>query len=184
MLMSYANAGVRYPRIPDRHPAIAPYGVFRCADGADVLIAIEQNHEWRLLCRHVLHDQSLAEDERFATNSARIAHRETVDRLVEAAVANLTLPEATAMLDRLELAYGVVNDVAGVAGHAVTAARGMLADVASGNGNGATVKSLVGIGERMVGRTSERARPPRLGEDTDAVLRELGLSDPKGVVAS
>jgi itaconate CoA-transferase len=182
MLVSYANAGVRYPRMPDRHPAIAPYGVFRCADGADVLIAIEQNHEWRLLCEHVLGDMTLADDERFVTNTARIAHRDAVDDLVEAAIGRLTLAQATAALDRLELAYGVVNDVGGVAGHAVTAARGMLEDI--DNGAGGTVKSLIGIGERTVGRRKGRARPPRLGEDTADVLRELGLADLEDLVAS
>jgi formyl-CoA transferase len=176
MLVSYANAEVQYSRIPDRHPAIAPYGVFRCADGEDILIAVEQQREWELVCEHVLGDGTLADDPRFGSNAARIAHREELDPLMAAAIGRLTLEAATELFDRLELAYAHLNDVARVAEHPVTLERGILASVA--NADGAPVRTLVGVAERTLAPGAPgRLRPPRLGEDTDEILRQLEQAD-------
>ncbi len=128
MLVSYANAGVVYERLPQRHHAIAPYGVFLCSGGAAILLAVEQDAEWRLLCEHLLSDPSLGDDPRFVTNSARIQHRELVDSLVAAALLRLQVGEATALFDDLNLAYGVLNEMPAVRDHPVVAERQMLAD--------------------------------------------------------
>ncbi len=98
MLLSYVNAGVLYPRLPHRHHAICPYGVFRCADGTQVLV------RGRARCRvapvsprRARQRPDLADDPRFATNVARLAHREEVDSLVGDAVARLDAADAVAM---------------------------------------------------------------------------------------
>ena len=56
-------------------PAIAPYGVFKTRDGADILIAIQNDREWRVLAEKVLGDAALGGDARFATNPQRVKHR-------------------------------------------------------------------------------------------------------------
>jgi itaconate CoA-transferase len=126
MLVSYLNAGVRYPRLPDRHHAIAPYGVFHCADGRPVLLAIQQDAEWALLCRHVLGRDDLAADERFRDNAARLANRDEVDGLVGRAIGALGFDEAVALLERCGFAYAALNEVADVAAHPVLVERGIV----------------------------------------------------------
>lgn len=178
MLVSYANAGVEYARVPDRHPAIAPYGVFRCSDDHEVLIAVEQQHEWRSLCERLLRDPGLADDERFASNTARVTHREEVDGLLDRAFGRMSSADATALLEELGVAYATVNDVAGVASHPVTTDRGMLASVA--DERGVDVTTIVGPAERLLAPNRRgRLRPPTLGEDTEAVLRELDADLPE-----
>jgi crotonobetainyl-CoA:carnitine CoA-transferase CaiB-like acyl-CoA transferase len=104
MLLSYLNAGIVYPRLPDRHHAIAPYGVFRCKDGSAILLAIEQDAEWKVFASEILARAELAEDDRYATNLARVEARDEVDRLVAEFFAGLTADEAVEHLERLNLA--------------------------------------------------------------------------------
>ena len=52
------------------HPSIAPYGVFKSRDGADILISIQNDREWRILAAKVMGDEALAADPKFATNSS------------------------------------------------------------------------------------------------------------------
>jgi crotonobetainyl-CoA:carnitine CoA-transferase CaiB-like acyl-CoA transferase len=174
MLLSYANAGVVYPRLPDRHHAIAPYGVFRCRDEALVLLAVEHDAEWQVFADRVLARPELARDERFATNVARLANRAEVDSAVAEAIARLDRDEAVRLFDDLGLAYASLNDMAGVTHHPVVAERGILDDATTAAGSGA--RALVGLARRLFAPAGNgRERPPSLGEDTDAVLESLGL---------
>ena len=66
------------------HTSIAPYGVFKTADGADILISIQSDREWRVLAEKVLGDAALAADPDFATNVARVARRAATDGRVAA----------------------------------------------------------------------------------------------------
>src|SRR5215204_94330 len=59
-------------RVGLAHPSIAPYGVFRTRDGADILIAVQSDREWRVLAEKVLDDPVLAADADFATNVQRV----------------------------------------------------------------------------------------------------------------
>jgi itaconate CoA-transferase len=171
MLISYANAGVLYERIPQRHHAITPYGVFRCAGGEPILVAVEQNAEWRLVCERLLDKPELASDPRFATNTARVANRLAVDELMSAAFAMLTREEAVALCERLDLAYGVVNDMAGLLNH--PALRDHKALTTEKKADGRIVETIVGLGERQFGTTGPDMRPPALDGDRSSILREL-----------
>lgn len=183
MLISYLNAGVVYPRLPDRHHAIAPYGVFHCADGRSVLVAVEHDSDWRVFAEAVLDRPELADDPRCATNAMRLVNRGEVDDAVAAALARLSLDEATALFDELGLAYAALNDMEQVSRHPVVADRAMLADVPIGSDGRA--RTIVGLGERLFGPTDgAQARPPELGEHTEAVLEELGLAERPRVAAA
>lgn len=171
MLVSYTNAGVVYPRIPQRHHAIAPYGVYTCGDGPAILIAVEQDREWRHVCEQLLHRPELAEDPRFETNAARLEHRDEVDRLMSSALAELDLAAATQTCDRLGLAYGVLNEMSGVHSHPVLASRGMLSREQAPDGR--QVETVVGVAERAFGTVRTQAAPPALDEHRQAILSEL-----------
>jgi len=111
----------RYGRAPKRvglaHPGIAPYGVFNSRDGVAILIAIQNDREWAVLCAKVLGDAAKATDPRFATNVARVANRAATDGLVGAFVAAETGAAAIARLDAADIAYGRVSEIEDVLAH-------------------------------------------------------------------
>ena len=107
-----ARYGGRPPgRVGLKHPTIAPYGGFACADGRDIVISIQNQREWADFCRCVLLQPALLDDARCATNAARVANREWLDGLVAAVFAAHT---SAVMIDRLtdaQTAYGSVNSL-------------------------------------------------------------------------
>jgi itaconate CoA-transferase len=177
MLVSFLNRGLIYPRFPDRHHAISPYGIFRCLDGGRLLVAVQNDLEWRVFADRVIGRPELADDARYATSVARLENRREVDEFAAGGLARLERDEAMRLLDEIRIAYGSVNDMGEVAEHPVTLGRSMIGGVETLGGG--TARTLVGIGERVFGtRSDQRDRPPAVGEDTEAVLELLGLSKP------
>lgn len=113
-----ARYGGKAPaRVGLKHPSIAPYGAFTCADGRDIVISIQNEREWAEFCRTVLLEPALATDPRCAGNDARVAHRDWLDAKVAAVFGAHTSAE---MIDRLtdaQTAYGNVNSVADLIEH-------------------------------------------------------------------
>lgn len=115
-LMSVPYLQARYggkapERVGLKHPTIAPYGAFTCADGRDLLISIQNEREWADFCREVLRDASLISDSRSCDNNARMRNRSWVDGRVAQVFAGLS---SAAVIDRLtaaQTAYGSVNSV-------------------------------------------------------------------------
>ena len=71
-------------RIGLAHTSIAPYGVFKSKDDADILISIQSDREWRVLADKVMGDKALAADPDFATNIERVKRRDETDGKVGA----------------------------------------------------------------------------------------------------
>lgn len=115
-LMSVPYLQARYGgKAPDRvglkHPSIAPYGAFTCADGRDIVISIQNEREWADFCTKVLMRPELLEDARCKNNAARVANREFVDGAVAAVFA---AESSASMVDRLiaaQTAFANVNTV-------------------------------------------------------------------------
>lgn len=104
-------------RIGLAHPSIAPYGVFDLKDGTQILISVQSDREWRDLCQSLLQDISLADDDRFATNVARVANRPQTDGLIGEAFSKLELETAIDILNRASIAFARVNDMSGLSTH-------------------------------------------------------------------
>jgi crotonobetainyl-CoA:carnitine CoA-transferase CaiB-like acyl-CoA transferase len=108
-------------RAPERvglaHPSVAPYGGFASADGDTVLISVQSDREWGVLCRELLERPELADDPRLATNNDRVANRALTDELVAAGLARLGTDELRKRLGRARIAYGAVNDVPALSRH-------------------------------------------------------------------
>ena len=87
----YYTAGLgRQPsRVGVEHATIAPYGPYATAGGDVVLVAVQNDREWRGFCRTVLAAPEVADDPRFARNSDRVAHRGALNDLVSARFAAL-----------------------------------------------------------------------------------------------
>src|SRR5215207_9297914 len=88
----------------------SPYGVFRCAGGDRLLVAVHNDAEWRRVADRLLGRAELADDPRYATSVARLEHRHEVDALTADALGALSKPEATRLLDEIRVAYGSVHD--------------------------------------------------------------------------
>src|SRR4051812_9347590 len=108
---AYTLAGAVAGRMGNAHPSIAPYELFPTGDG-DLVLAVGNDRQFAALC-DVLGAPALAADARFATNTARVAHR---DALRDELAARLAERDAAAWVQALTPAgvpAGVVNDVAG-----------------------------------------------------------------------
>ncbi len=104
-------------RIGLAHPSIAPYGVFTCKDGQQVLISVQSDREWAKLVEHFIGKPEMARDPRFATNVARVANREQTDAAVAAGFTARDLAEATEAILKADVAFASVNDMAGLSQH-------------------------------------------------------------------
>ncbi|MCF3167675.1 CoA transferase [Streptomyces violaceoruber] len=156
------------------HSVIAPYDAYATADGEQVLLAVQNDREWRRLAEQVLFRPELADDPDFATNAARTANRERTDATVARALAALTGGEALARLEAAGIACARLNTVADVAAHPQLAARDRWREV------GSPVGPLRALLPPIMLPGSVEARMgavPALGEHTDALLRALGMTD-------
>lgn len=167
-----AGAGRQPARSGLDHATIAPYGPYPTADGV-VLIAIQNDREWISLCQAILGDAEIAHAARFATNSARVEHRDELNELLGAALGQLDTPAATAILDRAGIANARINQVRDFLDHPVLAARDRWREVAVPGGTMLALKPPTG----MSGVEPVMGPVPAVGEHTDAILRELGRGD-------
>jgi len=108
--------GKQPQRVGLAHPSIAPYGVFPASDG-ELLISIQNEREWQQLCAKVLEQPALAGDPRFANGTARVANRAALDALVAEAFSRFPLDQLIPRLQAAEIAFGLLNDVRGLARH-------------------------------------------------------------------
>jgi itaconate CoA-transferase len=154
-----------------RHASIAPYGPVQTADGSAVYLGIQNEREWARFCSDVLRRPELAEDPRFASNSARVRHRDELERIVYDTLGTLTAAKVIAMLEDADIACARMNTVPEFVEHPQLMARGRWRDVESPAG---TLRALLppvaidGIDPRMT-------PVPAVGEHTRAILGELGI---------
>jgi crotonobetainyl-CoA:carnitine CoA-transferase CaiB-like acyl-CoA transferase len=163
-------SGRQPARVGAHHATIAPYGPFHTADGGLILVAVQNQREWRAFCSVVLEDPELAADERFATNSARVANREALDELVARRFARLDPAEARKLLDLAQVASARLNSVADFLDHPVLSDRDRWREVGSPGG---PIRALLPP-VRLRGAEPVMGAVPALGAHTAAILRELG----------
>lgn len=156
------------------HAVIVPYDVYSTADGGRVLLSVQNDREWRRLAQQVVGRPETADDPRFATNAARVAHRETVDALVAEALGKLGADEAVARLEAAGIACARLRDVTEVAEHPQLAARNRWREVGSPVG---PLRALLPPITLPGGEEARMGPVPRLGEHTGSVLRALGMTD-------
>ncbi len=116
-LLYMEGTGHAPARVGLAHPSICPYGAFALADGALVLVSIQNEREFVSFCTHVLRAPDLPARPGFATNVARVANRAAVDAHIGAVFAALDRDTAVARLREAGTAYGFVRDVADLARH-------------------------------------------------------------------
>lgn len=115
-LLHMSYAGRELPRCGLAHASIYPYAAFTCADG-DLMIAIQSPAEWRRFCAGVLGHAALADDPRFADTPARMANREALAAIINAAFASLPRVDVIATLETHQIAWGQVSRIGDVLDH-------------------------------------------------------------------
>jgi itaconate CoA-transferase len=153
------------------HSTIVPYGPFATADG-EVFLAVQNETEWRSLCVDVLGNPSMAVDVRFSSNVVRLQNRVELEEAVGKVLR--TLPTATVLgrLTDANIATARLNSVQELVGHPQLSDRRRWRGVSSPVG---TVEMLLPP-VQMDECDPVMAAIPDLGEHTDRVLGELGVS--------
>ncbi len=165
--------GVDPPRRGNRHPQVVPYEAVQASDGDWFILGVASDNVWRAFCRHVDRDE-LAADPRFATNAERIANYAAllpvVREIIRAKPCDVWLRELRAA----GVPCGRINTTAEALGDPHLLERGMIIELehpALG-----LVKSLATPVHLSETPLIYHRHPPRLGEHSDEVAREIGYS--------
>ena len=171
---SYLCTGRPPEAMGNRHPSITPYETLATAD-RPLVVAVGNDGQFARLCR-ALGLPELAADPRFATNRARVEHRETLAAALEAALAARGAADWVAVLADAGVPCGLVNHV----GEAFALAQRLGLDPVAAAGGVPQVANPIRLAATPA---SYRRPPPGLGEHTAEVLGWLGLppADPGAV---
>jgi crotonobetainyl-CoA:carnitine CoA-transferase CaiB-like acyl-CoA transferase len=108
---AFTLAGAVGGRMGNAHPSIAPYQLYRTAYG-DLVIAVGNDRQFAALCEQ-LGSPSLVADDRFATNSARVANRHVLRAELESRLAGSPASAWVDVLNEAGVPAGEVNDISG-----------------------------------------------------------------------
>jgi len=170
--LNYLVAGQAPRRLGNGHPNIVPYQDFPTADG-DMILAVGNDNQFAKFCAIAGHAE-WAQDARFATNAARVQHRNVLLPLLRQTTVMKTTAEWIALLEPAAVPCGPINDLAAVFADPQVRHRGLRVDLP--HAAGGTAPQVANPIRFSVTPVDYRRAPPPLGADTDAVLGELGLS--------
>ncbi|HEX6959427.1 MAG TPA: CaiB/BaiF CoA-transferase family protein [Ferrovibrio sp.] len=170
----YLVSGEAPVRMGNGHAVVVPYQVFHCADG-HAIIAVGNDGQFAKLAAELGHPE-WASDERFASNSARVANRDALIPLIEAETRKRPMADLIAGLEKRAVPCGPINTIDKVFADPHVKARGLQKEVPHiRQGKVPTVASPLRLSASPV---SYDRGPPLLGQDTDEVLRtRLGLKE-------
>jgi formyl-CoA transferase len=154
-------------------PGIAPSNAYRCSDGGYALIAGNGDSIFRRLMATIGRDD-LGRDPALADNAGRVARVVEIDAAIGAWAAQRTVDEVLAALDAAAVPAGRIYTVADIAKDPHYQARGMIDHVHMDDGTELAVPGITPKLSRTPG--GHRRNAPAIGQDTDAVLREIGLT--------
>ena len=154
-------------------PGIAPTNAYCCADGAYAIIAGNGDSIFKRLM-HAIGRDDLGQDPALADNAGRVLRVQEIDAAIGAWAQTLPVMQVMAALEQASVPSGRIYTVADIAADPHFAARGMLASVDLSDGTSMTVPGFVPKLSRTPG--NHRRNAPALGQDTEAVLREVGVT--------
>ena len=111
----YGGRDIRRPGL--HHPTIAPYGAYRCGDGRQLLLSIQNEREWQRLCSDVLQQPDLPENPKFSSNVKRVENRAALDDILNTVFAAHPIDQLTVMLQTAQIAFGRLNTMDDFAAH-------------------------------------------------------------------
>lgn len=162
-------------RLGNAHPNIVPYQSFATADG-HCIIAVGNDQQFKRLC-DVLGLPECADDERFASNAQRVAHREQLIPILQELLTRQTRDEWLKRFDEAGIPAGPINTIDDVFNDPQIVHRNMKVNIPHPQNNQLTLPG----NPIKLSRTPIQYQkpPPRLGEHTDDVLRRYGINEPE-----
>jgi formyl-CoA transferase len=173
MNTNYLTSGQPPRRWGNAHPNLVPYQTFRASDGW-IIIAVGNDDQYRRFCAVGGHPE-FATDPRFLRVRDRIRNREELIPLLEPMVAKRTSQEWIDALEAAGVPCGPINNIAQAFAEPQVAARALRIDLPH---------PLAGVVPLVANPIKLSATPPvydlappTLGQHTDEILRECGLTD-------
>jgi len=179
-MMQFAVTGKAAAPMPSRISAWAVYDVFSVRNGEQIFLAVVSDTQWALFC-DALGLDDLKADERIATNNQRVQAREWLLPRLRKHMERFSAAQISQIFERIGLPYAPITKPQDLFDDPHLLATGGLADVtlppdASGAGEPVNTRTallpLTLAGERL----RLRAAPPALGQNTQALLEELGYT--------
>ncbi len=166
--MNYLASGRAPQRMGNAHPNIVPYDALPTADG-HMILAIGNDGQFARFCKEA--GTEWAQDERFATNAARVKHRDTLIPAMHAVTRTRSTADWIAALESAAVPCGPINDIGQVFDDPQVQHRGMkIALPHRAAGEVPLVANPIQLSETPV---AYHNAPPGLGADTRAVLAEM-----------
>ncbi len=155
------------------HATIYPYGPFPVANGATVILGLQNEREWVVFCEKVLLTPSLALDDRFNSNTKRHESRELLYSIIDDCFKNLCISEVEARLDTAKIANARMNNMKDVWDHPQLGARHRWKYIGTPVGD---IPALLPPG--INSDYTYRMDPiPSVGQHTKNILTKLGFSE-------
>lgn len=163
--MNYLCTGEVPRPLGDAHPTIVPYQSFATAD-RPLMLAVGNDAQFRGLCQ-ALGEPQWADDPRFASNPARVRHREVLVPLLSAKFTQRPRAHWLTCLAPTGVPHGPIQDLGELAADPQVQARGLFTTM--DDGHTPALKSPINLSRTPI---EEYRRPPRLGEHPDATWEE------------
>ena len=160
------------PRAGAAHATIFPYGPFPVGDGNTIMLGLQNEREWVIFCEKLMAQPALAKDPDFDSNPKRVKNRERLRALIVERFSQMTIEEVTERLEQAQIANARVNDMKAVWAHPQLAARQRWTEIDSPVGK---LPALLPPGTNSA-FDAQMTAIPELGEHTQKILEELGLS--------
>lgn len=154
-------------------PGIAPSNAYKCQDGGYVLIAGNGDSIFKRLM-HTMGRDDLGQDAALADNAGRVKRVDEIDSAIGAWTATRTVAQVLEQLDAASVPAGRIYTVADIAADPHYQARDMILQTAMADGSTLALPGIVPKLSRTPG--SHRRNAPEIGQDTDAVLQDIGLT--------
>lgn len=154
-------------------PGIAPSNAYKCQDGGYVLIAGNGDSIFKRLM-HTMGRDDLGLDVGLTDNAGRVNRVEEIDAAIGAWTATLSVAQVLELLDAASVPAGRIYTVADIAVDPHYQAREMILQTVMADGSTLALPGIVPKLSRTPG--SHRRNAPEIGQDTDAVLQDIGLT--------
>jgi formyl-CoA transferase len=154
-------------------PGIAPSNAYKCQDGGYVLIAGNGDSIFKRLM-HTMGRDDLGLDVGLTDNAGRVNRVEEIDAAIGGWTATLSVAQVLELLDAASVPAGRIYTVADIATDPHYQAREMILQTVMADGSTLALPGIVPKLSRTPG--SHRRNAPEIGQDTDAVLQDIGLT--------
>lgn len=169
--LNYLTSGVAPTRAGNAHPNIVPYQVFRTRDGY-VIVAVGNDSQFARFCDY-LGQGDWASDPRFATNTARLTHRDLLVDQIAGTLAGRDTDHVIAGLELRKVPVGPVNTIEQTLESDQAQARDMTVTLSAPQTAKGEVRLLGNPLKFSRTPVSYRSAPPSLGADTEAVMARI-----------